>query len=127
MGNNTRRYYRIKMPEGKGALLKILEKHFQNLNVSEFMYGKIDKSDAWQTIAIDGQGEDFAGLEDSLAQDNLEFSNITSDADIRYKIINYNPSTFVNPVFMNVQFPERKGALRDFLRKISGNGKYLLF
>lgn len=127
VGNNTRRYYRIKMPEGKGALLKILEKHFQNLNVSEFMYGKIDKSDAWQTIAIDGQGEDFAGLEDSLAQDNLEFSNITSDADIRYKIINYNPSTFVNPVFMNVQFPERKGALRDFLRKISGTANICYF
>ncbi len=127
VGNNTRRYYRIQLPEGKGMLLKVLEKHFQNLNVSEFMYGKINDKDAWQTIAIDGKNIDFETLENSLKQDCLEFSDITHDIDIRYKIINYNPLTFTNPVFMNVQFPERKGALRDFLRKISRTANICYF
>jgi len=44
---DTRRYYRIQMPEGKGSLLKVLEAHFQNFNVSEFMYGKTSNDEAW--------------------------------------------------------------------------------
>ena len=36
------------------------------------------------------------------------------------KIINYNPALFKNPLLLLIQFPERKGALRDFMRKVSG-------
>ncbi len=119
IGNDKRRYYRLKLPEGEGSLLHILEAHFQNMNVAEFMYGKTDEQQAWQTIAIDGSDSEFQALESSLTQASVEFSDITMDADIRYKVINYNPALFHNPLFFNVQFPERKGALRDFLRLIS--------
>lgn len=119
VGAHKRRYYSIRLPEKAGALLSILEAHFKNLNVSEFMYGKIHDSEAWQTIAIDAKTDEFETLEKSLTQDKIEFHDISLDADIRYKIINYNPTLFRDPVFMNVQFPERKGALRDFLRQIS--------
>lgn len=119
IGAHKRRYYRVQLPERSGALLDILEKHFSDLNVSEFMYGKTHETEAWQTIAIDATKEEFDKLEKSLARDNIEFSDISLDADIRYKIINYNASLFEDPVFMNVRFPERKGALRDFLKAVS--------
>ena len=119
IGAHKRRYYRLQLPECEGSLLKTLEAHFTNLNVSEFMYGKIHETEAWQTIAIDATKEEFDGLEKSLTKAGIEFADISLDADIRYKIINYNPSLFKDPIFMNVQFPERKGALRDFLRAIS--------
>jgi threonine dehydratase len=119
IGAHKRRYYRLELPEGKGSLLKTLEAHFADLNVSEFMYGKIHETDAWQTIAIDASKEDFDKLEKSLRDAGIEFADISLDADIRYKIINYNPALFKDPIFMNVRFPERKGALRDFLRAIS--------
>jgi len=115
----TRRYYRVALPEREGALLSILEKHFQDFNVSEFMYGKIDETSAFQTIAIDGKADDFTALETRLEGDKIEFSDISKDADIHYKIINYNPTLFKDPVFLNIKFPERKGALRDLLRTIS--------
>jgi threonine dehydratase len=119
VGAQKRRYYRLELPEGEGALLKILESHFQNLNVSEFMYGKIHETQAWQTIAIDAKPEEFQKLEDSFKTSDIDFEDISNDPDIRYKVINYNPALFHDPIFMNVQFPERKGALRDFLRHIS--------
>ena len=119
IGAERRRYYRVELPECEGALLNILEAHFADLSVSEFMYGKTHENQAWQTIAIDGQEDDFNKLEASLEQGNIQFSDITMDADIRYKIINYNPALFHDPLFFNVQFPERKGALRDFLKLIS--------
>ncbi len=117
--NGQRRYYRINLPEREGALLDVLNKCFQNMNVSEFMYGKIHESEAWQTIAVDGNDSDFRELEDCLKGHDLEFSNITHDQDIKYKIINYNPALFKDPIFLNIEFPERKGALRDLLRSIS--------
>lgn len=114
-----RHYYRIALPEREGALLDVLNKCFQNMNVSEFMYGKIHNSQAWQTIAVDGKDADMTSLEDCLTQNGLEFSNVTHDQDIKYKIINYNPALFKDPLFLNIEFPERKGALRDLLRAIS--------
>lgn len=119
IGAHRRRYYRLELPECEGSLLKVLEAHFKGLNVSEFMYGKIHDTKAWQTIAIDAKQDEFDSLEKSLNDAKINFADITMDADIRYKIINYNPALFKDPVFLNVQFPERKGALRDFLRQIS--------
>ncbi|MAZ76641.1 MAG: pyridoxal-5'-phosphate-dependent protein [Micavibrio sp.] len=119
VGAHKRRYYRLELPECEGSLLKTLETHFKDLNVSEFMYGKIHESQAWQTIAIDGKKEEFDALETSLKQANIDFEDITSSEDIRYKVINYNPALFNLPVFLNIKFPERKGALRDLLRAIS--------
>ncbi len=119
IGAHRRRYYRLELPECEGSLLNVLEAHFKNLNVSEFMYGKIHDSKAWQTIAVDAKEDEFVTLETSLNKADIDFSDITLQADIRYKIINYNPALFKDPLFLNIQFPERKGALRDFLRQVS--------
>ena len=119
IGAEKRPYYRIQLPECEGSLLSILEAHFGGLNVAEFMYGKVSNDEAWQTIAIDGEDKNFKSLETSLSKENIAFADITLDADIRYKVINYNPALFNDPIFLNVQFPERKGALRDFLKLIS--------
>jgi threonine dehydratase len=114
-----RKYYRVALPEKEGALLNILDTCFQNVNVSEFMYGKIHENEAWQTIAIDGKPEEFETLEACLIQRNIEFYDISHNEDVKYKIINYNPALFKDPIFMNIEFPERKGALRDLLRAVS--------
>ena len=119
IGGHRRRYYRIELPECEGSLLKLLEAYFKDLNVSEFMYGKTHESRAWQTIAVDAKTEEFEALEARLAKAGIDFADISLDEDIRYKIINYNPSMFKDPIFMNIRFPERKAALRDLLRAIS--------
>lgn len=117
--DGQRRYYRIALPEKQGALLDVLNKCFLNANVAEFMYGKTHDTSAWQTIAIDGTLEDFEALETCLNSHDLQFSDISRDTDIKYKIINYNPQLFKDPIFMSIEFPERKGALRDLLRAIA--------
>jgi threonine dehydratase len=122
-----RRYYRIALPEKEGALLDVLNKCFQDVNVSEFMYGKIHESQAWQTIAIDGKDKDFDTLNECLKSHDLQFRDISHDTDIKYKIINYNPALFKDPLFLNIEFPERKGALRDLLRAISTHANICYF
>ena len=119
VGGHKRRYYRLALPETEASLLQTLETHFKDLNVAEFMCGKIHETDAWVTIATDAKPAEFEVLEDSLNKAGIVFEDISAGEDIRYKIINYNPAIFKEPVLLNVKFPERKGALRDLLRTIS--------
>jgi len=120
IGAHRRRYLRFHVNEESGGLLSLLDKHFKELNVSEFLYGKISKSDAWPVIALEAAPETMEALDDKLTKQGLSFEDVTMDPDVRYRIINYNPALFKDPVLMHIQFPERKGALRDLLRKITG-------
>ena len=120
IGAQRRRYLRFHLNEHKGSLLELLDSIFADVNVSEFQYGKISETDGYPVIAFEATPEKMAGLTAELKKSGIEFDDITDDPDVRYRIINYNPALFKNPVLMQVQFPERRGALREFMRRISG-------
>ena len=120
IGQQRRRYLRFPIGEESGGLLSLLDKHFKDLSVSEFLYGKIHETKAWPVIALEAAPETMDDLDGKLAKAGVQFEDVTLDPDVRYRIINYNPSLFKDPVLMHIHFPERKGALRDFMRKISG-------
>jgi len=120
IGAHRRKYIRFHLTEGKGNLLGLLDKYFKNISVSEFLYGKVDNENGWPVIALEAQPEDMDKLEKTLQKARLDYQDVTMDPDVRYRIINYNAALFSHPLMMHVHFPERKGALRDFLRQISG-------
>lgn len=120
IGSHRRRYIRFHLDEKSGGLLDLLDNHFKDLNVSEFLYGKISQTDAWPVIGLEAAPETMDALNGKLTKEGLEFEDVTMDPGVRYRIINYNPALFKDPVLMHIQFPERKGALRDLMRKIRG-------
>lgn len=120
IGSHRRRYLRFHIGEEKGGMLALLDKHFKELNVSEFLYGKTDEKEAWPIIGLEAAPEKMDLLDGQLTKAGVQFEDITLDPDVQYRIINYNPALFKDPVLMHIQFPERRGALRDFMRKISG-------
>lgn len=127
IGSQRRRYLRFHIGEEKGGLLGLLDKHFKDLSVSEFLYGKISEDEAWPIIGLEAAPEKMEKLDDDLRRAGVSFEDITLDPDIQYRIINYNPALFKNPVLMHIEFPERKGALRELLRKISGTANVCYF
>ncbi len=120
IGSHRRRYLRFHMNEEKGGMLALLDKHFKEISVSEFLYGKISETEAWPIIGLEAAPETMEKLDGALSKAGVRFEDVTMDPDIQYRIINYNPAIFKDPVLMHIHFPERKGALRDFMRKISG-------
>lgn len=120
IGAQRRRYIRFHIGEEKGGMLALLDKHFKDLSVSEFLYGKIHEAEAWPIIALEAAPETMEHVDERLTKAGVEFEDVTLDPDVRYRIINYNPALFKDPVLMHIHFPERKGALRDFMRQISG-------
>lgn len=127
IGAHRRRYLRFHLQEEKGGLLGLLDRYFQGISVHEFLYGKVHAQEAWPVIALEGAPKDMEKLDKSLAKEGIAFEDVTMDPDIRYRIINYNASLFRYPVLMHVHFPERQGALRDFLRRISGMANICYF
>ena len=120
VGAHKRRYLRLHIGEKKGGLLELLEKHFSDVNVSEFQYGKTGHTDGWPVIGFEATPEKFDALFAELKKADLPYEDVTGNADVRYRIIPYTPMLFSLPLFFHVHFPERRGALRDFMRRISG-------
>ncbi len=120
VGAHRRRYLRLHIPETCGGLLALLEKHFADVNVSEFQYGKTSETDGYPVVAFEAAPQRIEQLFDELRASNTEFTDVTGDADVRYRIIPYTAALFKRPLFFHVHFPERRGALRDFLRSVSG-------
>lgn len=119
VGAHRRRYLRLHIAEQSGGLLGLLEKHFGGVNVSEFQYGKTSAHEAFPVVAFEAAPERIDQLFEELRSSNTEFEDVTGDADVRYRIIPYNAELFQRPLFFHVHFPERRGALRDFLRSVS--------
>ncbi len=120
VGAHRRRYLRMHIAEGRGSLLGLLENLLPDINVSEFQYGKTSETDGWPVMAFEASPERLEKLLAELNMRAIPYQDITGDADARYRIIPYNPALFTHPLFFHVHFPERRGALRDFLRRISG-------
>lgn len=127
IGAHHRRYLRFHLSEKSGSMLDLLDQYFKDISVSEFLYGKISEDDAWPVIALEADPQKMDALDAALKKAGVAFEDVTMDADTRYRIINYNPALFKHPLLMHIQFPERKGALRDFMRKVSETANVCYF
>lgn len=120
VGAHRRRYLRFTINEANGSLLSLLDSLLADVNVTEFQYGKIDPRAAYPVLAFEASPERLAQLDAELKSRNVPYEDVTGAADTRYRIIPYDPTLFSHPLFYHIHFPERKGALRDLMRKISG-------
>lgn len=127
VGAHRRRYLRFHLNEQRGSLLGLLDHVFSDVNVSEFQYGKLSNSDGYPVIAFEATPEKMAQLDAELTKKGIPYQDVTSDPDVRYRVINYNAALFKNPIMLNVHFPERRGALREFMRRVSGVGNLCYF
>ncbi len=127
VGAHRRRYLRFHLNEKHGSLLGLLEQKFPDVNVTEFQYGKISENDGYPVIAFEATPEKMATLDADLRKSGIGYQDVTGEPDVRYRIINYNPALFNLPLLLHVHFPERRGALRDFMRKVSSVSNVVYF
>ena len=57
-------------------------------------------------------------LDRRLREHNVSHEDVTSQEDVEFRLIHYNPALFHLPYFIKYEFPERAGALHDFLIKV---------
>ena len=59
----------------------------------------------------------FNVLKKSLHEGGYEYSDVTSDTDVGFRMINYEAGLLSHPYFITLEFHERPGALAEFLRR----------
>jgi threonine dehydratase len=120
VGAYKRRYLEIAVPEGRGSLLDLLETYFKDVNVQDFQYGKKYNDEGFPIIGFEAPEPLMDELVSRLKQDGYKANDVSNAVDVRDRAVNCEVSLLRYPILMNVDFPERKGALREFMGSVSG-------
>lgn len=127
IGAARRRYFRLEMDERPGGLLHLLDTVMAGINIFEVQYGKTDETRAWPVFGFEASPPELQLLDQRLTEHQIPHWDVTSQADVEFRIINYEPDLFHNPCFVTIAFPERAGALRDFLAATHNGGNICYF
>ncbi len=118
IGSRHRRFLRVPIPEGKGTLVDFLKQLPENISIVDVQYGRVDSEVQFPVLGLIGSAEDYAILDKVLEQRGVAASDVSSDDDVGYRIINYNPELFRHPLFVNIEFPERAGAFLQLMTEV---------
>jgi len=118
IGSNQRRFLRVPIPEGKGSLVQFLEQLPEDISIVDLQYGRTDSDVQFPVLGLIGSEADYLQLDSVLDQRGANASDVSTDEDVDYRIINYAPALFKNPLFINIEFPERAGAFLRFMNEV---------
>lgn len=115
-----RRYYCFEIPERSGTLIGLLDQFLSDINIIDFQYGKTDARRAFPVIGVEAFPDELLQLEAKLSRSPLHFHSVTNATAVEYRVVPFQPSLANFPVFATVEFPDRPGALSEFMRQIVG-------
>lgn len=127
VGASRRRFLQIMIDEKPGAMYALLKKLPQTINIVDFQYGKTHASRARPIVGFDVDSHQFKLLEQSLEAGEYIFREVTSEADVVFRLIPYEASLLKLPCFIKLEFHERPGALAGFLRATSPHANLCYF
>ncbi len=127
-GMNTRRYLEITIAEQAGTMLKLIQSIGNlDLNIVDFLYGKQDRVFAFPVFGFDGSETQFAALEEHLRSEGYAFQTVSHREDVAFRMVPYNARLFKHPFMAVFEFPERPGALMEFMLGVAHFGSICYF
>lgn len=127
IGASRRRYMRFEIGERPGAFLELIETILEGVNIIDFQYGKVHPDKAWPVVGFEASPADLDLLDRRLADFGVPYEDVTSEEDVEFRIIHYETRLFSNPYFFRLEFPERAGALYEFLLAIRDTGANMCY
>ncbi|MEL6106791.1 MAG: pyridoxal-phosphate dependent enzyme [Planctomycetota bacterium] len=120
VGGATRRHFQFRIPERRGALLGLMRDALSDCNIVEFQYGKTDTEMAAPMIGFDSPDDVLRRVKHDCEQAGVEVTEISGSEDTQFRVLRYDPTLFRSPLMIRYDFPERAGALHEFLESIQG-------
>jgi threonine dehydratase len=127
IGSATKRYFQFHIAEHSGELLRLLVEGLSGLNIVDFQYGKTDESDSWPILGIQGTTQELEDLPEKLKQADIGFKDVTSSPDVSFRVIPFRSRLISHAYFIELEFPERAGALHNFLSSVRGSANICYF
>ena len=108
-------------------MLYLLDNALEGVNIIEFQYGKVHPEKAWPVIGFEASPMELKLLDQKLGELGIAHEDVTSEEDVEFRIIHYESDLFSHPYFITLEFPERPGALHDFLALLEGSANLCYF
>lgn len=122
----------VTIPEKKGAFLALCQKLGQRM-VTEFNYRYCDSAEAeiFTSLRLDDGMEELERIIAELTASGYRVTNMTRNTfaknHVRYMIGGKVPAPLKNERILSFQFPERTGALLEFLETLGSSYNITLF
>ena len=127
VGAARRRFLKIQIPEKAGAMYSLLKSMPDTVSIADFQYGKTDTAMAAPVIGFNVSPLEFKVLTQSLSDDAYKYEEVTSETDVRFRLIHYQSKLLRYPIFITLEFHERPGALAEFLKIVSPHSNLCYF
>lgn len=118
IGSKHRRFLRVPIHEGRGSLVGFLDQLPSEISIIDLQYGRVNSDIQFPVLGLIGSTDDYTMLDKVLHDRGVSASDVSTDEDVDYRIINYAPELFHYPLFVNIEFPERAGAFLQFMTEI---------
>ncbi len=119
IGGRTRRYYRLEIAERAGSLADALDVLDDTANIIDFQYGKVDQDRAWPVIGFEVDRAEAPAFGAGLASLPGGAADVTGSQTVDFRMIPFREELCGRPLFVTIDFPDRPGALHEFMRRIS--------
>lgn len=120
IGGQLRKHIRFEIGEKPGTMLELIRNALSGCNIVDFQYGKTNSHTGYPVIGFDAPPEVIARVHAHCSQAGVPYQDITAHEDVDFRIVNYDPKLFQRPLMIRYEFPERAGALHEFLERIQG-------
>ena len=118
IGGRRKRHVRVNIPEKRGAMLKLFDDVFGETSVVDFQYGKVDSAEAWPVFGFVLTESERVVLDKRLLESDYQADWVDNDPSVRFRAIACDPASLAYPIFIEMDFYERPGALLGFLRDV---------
>jgi len=120
-GINPRRdrSWRFEIPEEKGSLAGLLADLPDGVSIMDLQYGRTVCELQRPLLSVDFPDPVLSEFENWIAKNKERSEDVTGHGATTFRVIPFTPSLFVAPLFVEVEFPERAGALLGFMNAIS--------
>lgn len=127
-GDRIRHYLRIRIEEKGGSMLKLLDDAFEGTAIRLFQYGMNHREVAWPLFGLTLSEEEMEGIRTTLHQKGYQFEELEEPEEVNFRLIPLRADLLLAPVFLDLEFYERPGALHSFLvGTIRGRGSFCYF
>jgi threonine dehydratase len=131
MGSNREILLAVELAEQPQALQELCERVINGHNISQFCYRLRGREKAHVILGVSvNDGSDRKAFTEKLKKEGYTFTDLTDEdtakEHVRYMVGGTAPNAH-HEHFYTLQFPQRPGALDEFLRKVSSTWNVSLF
>jgi threonine dehydratase len=113
------RSWRFLIPEERGSLASLLEDLPPGVSILDLQYGRTFRDPQAPVLTLEVPSDLEEEFEIWIRERKAEAADVTDHGATRFRVVPFTPSLFSHPLFVEVEFPERAGALLGFMKAIS--------